>query len=63
MDGLELKLRRVKARLTQWELGVRSGVNPARISEMENDHRPVADSVVKVLDELLQPVGVEELGA
>ena len=49
MDGLDLKLKRVQAGLTQYELGQRSGVHPARISEMERGQRPIIDAVVDAL--------------
>ena len=49
MDGLDLKLKRVQAGLTQYELGQRSGVHPARISEMERGQRPIIDAVVNAL--------------
>lgn len=61
MNGLELKVLRVRARLTQWDLALRSGLHPSRISEMERDHRPVADAVVKLLDDLLQPAAAGEV--
>ena len=54
MDGLDLKLKRVQAGLTQYELGQRSGVHPARISEMERGQRPIIGAVV---DALSQDVG------
>ena len=43
VDGLELKVLRVRARLTQWDLALRW---------------PVADAVVKVLHKLLQDADV-----
>ena len=49
MNGLDLKLKRVQAGLTQYELGQRSGVHPARISEMERGQRPITDAVVNAL--------------
>ena len=54
MDGLELKVRRVRARLTLWALGQRCGLHAGRISEMERDQRPVSEAVVMVLEELLE---------
>ena len=54
VDGLELKVRRVRARLTLYELGQRAGLHAARISEMERGQRPVAKSVVEALDEALR---------
>lgn len=67
MDGLDLKLRRVRAGLTQYDLGRRSGVHPTRISEMERGQRAIAESVVAALEEILGRVPQigesEELGA
>ena len=48
-DGLNLKLKRVQAGLTLWQLGKLAGVHPARISEMERGQRPITDVVVDAL--------------
>ena len=52
MNGLDLKLKRVRAGLTLWQLGRLAGVHPARISEMERDQRAIAEAVVAALDEV-----------
>ena len=57
MDGLELKILRVRAGLTLWQLGKLAGVHPARISEMERDQRPIADTVVDALNREMAEVG------
>ena len=44
MDGLDLKLKRVQAGLTLWQLGKLAGVHPARISEMARGQRLMAAS-------------------
>ena len=49
MNGMDLKLKRVQACLTQYELGKLAGLHAARISEMERDRRPVTDAVVDAL--------------
>ena len=59
MDGLDLKLKRVQAGLTQYELGQRSGVHPARISEMERGQRPIIDAVVNALSDEMGGAGRE----
>ena len=59
MDGLDLKLKRVQAGLTQYELGQRSGVHPARISEMERGQRPITDVVLDALSLEMSGVGRE----
>ena len=59
MDGLDLKLKRVQAGLTQYELGQRSGVHPARISEMERGQRPIIDAVVNALAQGMDGAGRE----
>ena len=51
MDGMELKLRRVRAGLTLYALGQRCGVHPSRLSEMERGERPIGVAVVEALDE------------
>jgi len=50
MDGMELKLARVRAGLTLWEVGQLVGLHAARISEMERGQRLIADAVIKALD-------------
>ena len=53
MNGLTLKLRRVQAGLTQYQLAQKSGIHPARISEMERNQRPVSADLAKVLEDSL----------
>lgn len=57
MDPLELKIRRVRLGWTQYDLAQRSGVHPARVSEMERGQRPIAEAVVRALDEELAEIG------
>ena len=57
MDPLELKIRRVRAGLTQYELAKRSGIHPARVSEMERGQRSIAEAVVRALDRELAEAG------
>ena len=52
MDGLELKLARVRLGLTQYELGQKLGVHPSRLSEMESGKREVTPAVVEALEQL-----------
>ena len=59
MDGLDLKLMRVRAGITQYELAQRSGVHPARISEMETGKRPIIQAVFDVLSHEMSGVGRE----
>ena len=59
MNGLDLKLKRVRAGLTLWQLGRVAGVHPARISEMERGQRAIAEAVVTALDEV--PGMVEQM--
>ncbi len=49
MDGMDLKIGRIRAHLTLWQLGELAGVHPARISEMERGQRPITDAVVDAL--------------
>ena len=49
MDGIDLKIGRIRAHLTLWQLGKLAGVHPARISEMERGQRPIIDAVVNAL--------------
>jgi len=62
MDGLELKIARVRAGLTLCERGQKSGVHPARISEMERGQRLIRAAVVQALEKDSQAsIGVDWL--
>ena len=50
MDGLGLKLARVRAGLTLWEVGQLVGLNAARISEMGRCQRPITEAVFKAIN-------------
>ena len=52
MDGMELKIARVRAGLTLYELGKLSDVQPPRISEMETGKRPVSQAIIDALERL-----------
>jgi len=47
---MDLKLKRVQACLTQYELGKLAGLHAARLSEMETGKRPIDSVVVDALD-------------
>ena len=58
MEGLELKLRRVRAGLTLYALGQRCGFHPSRLSEMERGQQPIAVAVVKAIEEILPTASI-----
>ena len=49
MDGLGLKIARIKRGWTQWDLATKVRVHPARISEMERGRREITEAVVEAL--------------
>lgn len=49
MDGIMLKIQRIKSGFTQWDLAHLAGVHPARISEMERGRRDVSAEVIGVI--------------
>ena len=59
MDGMDLKIARIRARLTLWELGKLAGLHAARISEMETGKRPIIQAVVDVLSHEMGGAGRE----
>ena len=59
MDGMDLKIARIRAHLTLWELGSLAGVHPARISEMERGQRPITDVVLEALSLEMSGAGRE----
>ena len=62
MDGLELKLGRIRVGLTQFELAQKAGVHPSRLSEMETGERPIDSVVVDALDRESANMGLERSG-
>lgn len=60
MEPLEMKVARVRARLTQWQLATMAGVHPSRLSEMETGKKPVTEAVIRALDEALTNVAFEQ---
>ena len=60
MDGLQIKLARVRAGMTLWDVGQLVGLHAARISEMERGKRPISDAVVNALDKEL--AGAPQVG-
>ena len=59
MDGLDLRIMRVRAGITRYLLAQRSGIHPARISDMERGQRPITDVVVDALSLEMSGVGRE----
>ena len=59
MDGMDLKIGRIRAHLTLWQLGELAGVHPARISEMERGQQPIIDAVVNALSDEMGGAGRE----
>ena len=57
MDPLDMKLGRIRAGLTQFDLAQKSGIHPSRLSEMETGKRPIAQEVVDALNQQLAGVG------
>ena len=53
MEGLTLKVWRIQSGLTQYQLGQKFGIHPARISEMERNQRPVSADLAKVVEDSL----------
>ena len=49
MHGLDLKVMRIIRGWTQWDLAIRAGLHPARVSEMERGRRKVSEAVVDAL--------------
>lgn len=56
MDGLELKIRRIRAGLTQYDLAREAGIHPSRLSEMETGKRRITDAVTDAIDKELAEV-------
>ena len=45
MTGLELKLKRIAARVKQWDLAEKIGVSPAKLSLIENERREASPAL------------------
>ena len=59
MDGLGLRIMRVRAGITRYPLAQRSGVHSARISEMERGQRPITDVVLDARSHEMSGAGRE----
>ena len=59
MDGLDLRIMRVRAGITRYLLAQRSGIHPARISDMERGQRPITDVVLDALSHEMSGAGRE----
>ena len=61
MKGIELKVARVQLGLSQYGLGLKLGIHPARLSEMETGKRPVPEVIAERMHlELANAKGLEE---
>ena len=52
MDGMDLKIARLRAKGPQWDLAREANVSPPRLSEMETNTRPVTQAVIDALERL-----------
>ena len=59
MDGLDLRIMRVRGGITRYLLAQRSGIHPARISEMERGQRPITDVVLDARSHEMSGAGRE----
>ena len=57
MDGLDLRIMR--AGITRYLLAQRSGIHPARISDMERGQRPITDVVLDARSHEMSGAGRE----
>jgi len=53
LDGLELKITRIRAGLRQYELAAKIGIPPNRLCEMELGRRPIAPELAEKIARLL----------
>jgi len=60
VNGLDIKIARLKAGLRQYDLAARLGIPPSRLSEIESGRRKPAPEIMrqihKILDECKQPI-------
>jgi|GEM_PF-6559869 transcriptional regulator with XRE-family HTH domain len=59
MDGLDLRIMRVRAGITRYLLAQRSGIHPDRISDMERGQRPITDVVLDARSHEMSGAGRE----
>ena len=59
MDGLDLRIMRVRAGITRYLLAQQSGIHPARISDMECGQRPITDVVLDARSHEMSGAGRE----
>lgn len=53
MDPLELKIGRIRARMTQYDVAQKVGIQQSRVSEMERGHLAIDEAVVRAVEEAL----------
>jgi DNA-binding XRE family transcriptional regulator len=58
LRGIDLKAERVRAGLTQRDLGARLGVSGRRIANVEAEHRPAPSMVRRIID-AIEAAGVD----
>ena len=46
MEGLELKIARIRANLKQWQLASELGITQNRLSQYELGRKPIPNSIV-----------------
>jgi transcriptional regulator with XRE-family HTH domain len=54
LSGMDLKILRLKAKLKQYEVGMRAGIPPNRLSEIEADRRQPSP---ELLERILEVIG------
>lgn len=52
MDGIDLKIARLRAKVSQWELAREANISAPRLSEMETGKRPISQAVSEALERL-----------
>jgi DNA-binding transcriptional regulator YiaG len=45
MEGVELKITRIRANLKQWELASKLGINQNRLSQYELGRKPIPEGI------------------
>jgi len=61
--GLQIKLRRVAARLKQWDVAVKVGISPAKLSLIENERREASPELAERIVVAIQEMAAGQVSA
>ena len=62
MDGIEIKIARIRAGIKQYELAAKLGINQTKLSEIENGRCETSPELVGKILEIIEGNGIDNKG-